>query len=353
MNIIWIVCFKGGNNHKNTLLCTDLGEVKLKNVFSEISESTEGMLRKFVISDYDSTKDPLNIREAQHNQSWKDDTADAYAQGCEQIKYRTITVPVVKSLFMRIIHLTPYVQTNFTDTEVCDIIEHLLIFLDNKKLILRALCQQMVLDCGLYDRINSFFMGPCTEPVQLHSKLLDLALEMREHICLSVKDHRGNAMLALAEEDINERLLVDTNLSEINRLFVPTVLITSSDFLVHNDNSLCELYANKRSDREFTVDIELPVLPSDTAAQELSEVLMCRFLALDSTKTLIIRFRGLECDFNLNFIRGKEIRAVFENCTLMHGFGSHSDLKELTIVNSKISASLVLPDGMKKVTLKT
>lgn len=352
MNIRWIVCFKGDDNHNNTLLCTDLGEVKLKNVFSEISESTEGILTKFVISDYDSTKDSLNIRETQHNPSWNDDTADACAQGYKQIKYRTITVPVGKSLFMEVIHLTPYAQTNFTDAEVCDILEHLLIFLDNKKLILRALCQQMALDCGLYDRINSLLLGPRTEPAQLHSKLLDLALEIGKHICLSVKDHRGNAMLALTEEDINKRLLVDINLSEINRLFVPTVLITSSDFLVHNDDSLCELYANKQSDCEFTVDIELPVLPSDTAAQRLSEVLMCRFLALDSTKKIVIRFRGLECDFNLNFIHGKEIRAVFENCTLMRGSCSHTNLKELTIVNSKITASLVLPDGMEKVTLK-
>ncbi|ELQ76870.1 putative LRR containing protein, partial [Trachipleistophora hominis] len=71
--------------------------------------------------------------------------------GCD---YRTIQIPVTKSLFMTVVSLTVTSDVKLSDDELYIVVNRLLTFLHDKRPFLRLLAQQFLDDPELNDRLD-------------------------------------------------------------------------------------------------------------------------------------------------------------------------------------------------------
>ncbi|ELQ75058.1 putative LRR containing protein [Trachipleistophora hominis] len=382
--IRWILWFANESDDAviDTILCDNLEDMNLENVFVNIFESKGNItLSEFKIADYDTNEDPLGICKSGKRKRLDDDSAMESKNDCtstnetdkenDKCKYRMIHVPVAKSLFMKIVNLTVTSEVKFSDEELYNIIEHLLTFLKDKLPFLRVLAQLFLEDSELRNKleaINSKYISRndkkrLTKDVSFDIKFQNAIREVEYHFGLFVTDKHGNAAVVARNDDTCP--LIHTDVCSLCYFFIPSFIRMDGYFLIYNHDILCEVYENLSSDFDLTVDVDFSdvfyevnksykdnKIPMQILTEELNSAFECKFFTLDCLKTCIFRLRGVQSNPKFDAIPDKQLNLYCQECIFNETLQLPSTLKMLSISNSKICCNWTLPDTLEDVVFK-
>lgn len=357
----WILWFngEGEQNESSTIVCDDLKDVNL----SDISKGTWSLSSEFEIADYDTINDSLHVFRSE-------------VEGCSsdhhRCRYRTIKIPVAKSLFMKVVHLTAVSDAKFPDMELYAVIRHLWLIIRNKSPFLRVFAQQLLNDPVLNNRLeavhrevelNANQQTTHRKEAFFYDKLRDVVLEMSNSISLSVSDQFGSA--AIASCSIETKPLVCASLQHIDRFFKPRYMRMGGYFLINNHDCLCRVYEDLSSGFGLTVDVDFSDVFYDVQknhpdkmvsikilTEKLSKTFNFRFFTFDCLEVCILRLAGVLEGLRFGNVQDKQMHIYCRESVFSSDMEMPSNLKVLSIVESKISCNLILPNSLEAITME-
>lgn len=356
----WILWFnsEGEQSESSTIVCDDLKDVNL----SDISEGTRGVPPEFEVADYDTVSDSLHVFRSGFERCSSD----------HECRYRTVRIPVAKSLFMKVVHLTAVSDAQFSDMELYAVIRHLWALIRNKSPFLRVFAQQLLNDSELNNRLEAMreeVLGVeqrtnhSKEEPSFCDKLQNVMFEMSNFVSLSVSDRFGSA--AIASCDSEAKPLVCASLQHIDRFFKPRYMRMDGYFLINNHDCLCRIYEGVSSSFGLTVDVDFSDVfygvqqghsdkrvPGQVLAKELNEAFNVRFFTFDCLEVCIFRLvRVREC-LRFGNLQGKKMHIYYRESVFSSDMELPLNLKVLSIVESEIFCNLILPDSLEAITLE-
>lgn len=382
----WILCFRNetrGGAH-DFMVCQNTNEMSVCNIFKDISEPTKTLLHEFKIEEYDMFNDPLRILNRdiagygtlteQRDKRMSDKDDEQNSSESPKYKYMKLYVPVTKTLYAKIIGLSIHSMVRFTESEILDIVEHLLLFLDSKSLVLRLIFQQLVDDEDLHDRIKALYLrkysatreksvGTSTIFAQIYCNLI---VEMLASVYFIITDESSNVAFASEMEEYETRLPVYVNLLGIGNLIVTRFLRISSYFLMNNHEYLLNSYDSYHNTSQENIKVVVEVDFSDlfrctenfeghsssSPSEKIVNVLKCKFIGSYFVEKLIVRFSKVRCDFDMSFLGHGNVQMHFYRCIIQHGAVLPSKLVGIYFIDSLIKVPLVMPGALGVFVLK-
>ncbi|ELQ75688.1 putative LRR containing protein [Trachipleistophora hominis] len=381
----WILCFKNetSGNACESLICDNLKETHLSSVVKDIFESKIASGHKFKAEEYDTSDDPLGIFQKDENScttstpQTNEQTSDENGNSCvfesKTQKYMRLDVPVTKSLYMKTTKLSENNDIDLTDSEIVEFMEHLMPFLDDNSLILQLICQKLMNDYQHFeDRIRKVYCDKYSNVKRSResSSLIfdlhysDLIRKIQSVIYFYVKDKSGNVALFSETEDMENRLPVYTNLTNIGELFVPHFLKTDKNFLMKNHEHLYLLY---RDTLPRNTDLVVKISPTkdfkpDTCSacdnlrnntvEAVINILKCGFICSNWVKKLIIEFEKTESNLDSNFFGEKDINSQSDSSPMKKNIILPGNLTKVYIRNPPNNISFDIPDTLKVFVLR-
>ncbi|ELQ76704.1 putative LRR containing protein [Trachipleistophora hominis] len=410
--IKWILCFMGEKENVigDISICDNLEDMNLESFFANPTVDEENlMLTELKINDYDAIEDPLKVFEPKEEQqssvSPKIDSKDIhkfvrsanvnrYEYGDSSItenknefssnrqifardrecKYRTIQIPVTKSLFMAVVILTVNSDVKFSNYELYIVVDRLLIFLHDKRPFLQVLAQQFLDDPKLSDKLdiidktsikeeekvgdNGEERNKSSGDISFNTKLQNAMCEVSNFIDVVTADIFGNA--ARVAQNNENRLVFSTDVESLFYFYKPRYLRMNGYFFINEKWFLCRMYDDVPSGFILTIDIDFTDVFDDVAKKHTSKrtrkrlitekidlALRFSFLRLRCLEVCIFRLKGVQIDLSFDTISNKQLHVYCKECVVSFSTHSSSNLKTLSIIDSKICCDLVLPDTLE------
>lgn len=376
-----ILCFRKEDNSTATdiLICNDLGEVQLGSVFGNISDQTRHSLSEFRITEYDSETDPWNVFSNKEGECAEKnaelftckDECIAYNPG---YKYYVIHIPITKQLFERIISLKAHDEVKYSCKEFYDIIEHLVVFLDDNSLILRALAQQLMDDPKLWGQLEEINQKKAlgeqkADPMgcsRFEANLLNVMFTINDITYLSVADDQKR--IAFISKDYNNRgrSPVYVSIRNLDSSFLRQFITMNGYFLVENHGELVNKYSKSIIEDGLNVEVDFSDIfyeerknhgmNKKCLAQIISKILnkaiKCSFLTMCSIEKCMFWFKGIQSDVDFDVQSLIKYHIHFESCIFVKDTFLPTNLKKLWISDSVIYDCLLLPVGLEELYLE-
>ncbi|ELA45868.1 hypothetical protein VCUG_02642 [Vavraia culicis subsp. floridensis] len=376
-----ILCFKEEDNSTATdiLICDGPGEVQLGNVFGNISDQTRHNLSEFKITEYDSETDSWNIFS---NKEGQDAEKNAELFTCKDeciaynpvYKYYVIHIPITKQLFVKVIGLKAYDEVKYSSKEFYDIIEHLIIFLDDNSLILRAFAQQLMDNPQLWGQLKEINQKKaCSEqkasPMgrnRFEANLLNVMFTINDITYLSIADDQKR--IAFISRDYNNRgrLPVYVSIRNLDSLFLRQSIIMNGYFLIKNHSKLFKKYSKSIIDHGLNVEVDFSDIFYDKRKKHgmnkkrlaqiitkiLNKAIKCKFMTMCSVEKCIFWFKGIQSDVDFDVQSLIKYHIHFESCAFVKDTFLPTNLKKLWISDSVIYDCLLLPVGLEELYLE-
>ncbi|ELQ74036.1 putative LRR containing protein [Trachipleistophora hominis] len=375
MLVRWILLFEreAEDDESNFLIFKDLYEAQLKNFYEGISEICLLQIPIFKMKEYNALVDPLNIIKPSglcedvdivREKSAEKDNNDHVA------RYMTMKIPVTKSIFLKAINASLENKITLSDSEIYDILDHLILFLDNKIILRRVICQQLLNDGDLYNRLKICSMERSGSNQQKNLRFemayKNLIAEMQNEMYVVVKDEYSNFAFVSSIDGTKSEPPLYANTLSILYHFPKCILKTTSTFIFRNRKLLYKTY-NEVPFHELHIVIDIDfsdiachilhrsdhmISLSDSFKSKIRKILKCKFLTFQHVKKVILRFARMRLNFDLSFLSNPELELYIEDCVLKKGFILPKRLKKLTICDSSLSISMILPITLENISMK-
>ncbi|ELA48351.1 hypothetical protein VCUG_00187 [Vavraia culicis subsp. floridensis] len=380
----WILCFKNEaqDSIRDILVCENADDMHFSSIVKDVSVSEKAFLCGFRIEGIDTLSDsPQNLKgsTAECKTSTVQECQEIADQNSEQntdkLKaYMRLDVPITKTLYTKITGLSLHSEVRFSDTEIFDIVKNVLPFLNSKSLVLRQICQQLMDDSNLSDRIKTLYLNTLSathedgiDPmISFDLNYCDLVTEIRDVVYFIVTDESNNVALVSETEKYDTRLPVYTTLQNIGVLFAPRLVKMSSNFLVENHEYL-HAFCYDILPRNVRLAVEIDFSDafqgntnfenpggwiSDMPSEEVVDALKCTFLESRFVSKLILQFKEVNCAFDMSFLGDKNVHLHFYQCIIGFGVVLPNNVTGMSILDSSINTSFTIPGTLDVLVLE-
>lgn len=406
--VMYILRFKGeeggGNDYK---VVDSLEDAMLSNILGGFQENE--WIESFFIQPYDRERDELHlISKDVCNVAAEDDTSEALKanenveEGSEQdlnpikkaeiyhearvdmrgdgFHYKEIKMPASLSLYTKVLNLAQSCDEPLSDDEIHSIL-HFLTSMDNASVIMCVLYRRFLGDCTLANRLEKQHAERAKE--QLDAGIIEqgtvdcLAFDIKTAIrnvyntvkrkyILFIKDQHGNVALGTKKQKNDVRLPLYVSLENVGSDIPGGFLKMDYQFLSYNKETL-HRWINTLSEEspEMTVEVDFSNFfcvqtcpyeytrvsagePNPTIPKDFYREIICGFILHKKITKVILRLSNTSYDFNLGFLNGKKLELWCYDCSFDKKSIFPKFVSLLSINDSLLKTSLVLPPRLKK-----
>lgn len=297
----------------------------------------------------------------------------------DDFHYKEITVPVSLSLYTKVLNLSQSCDEPLSDDEIHGIL-HFLTSMDNASVIMCVLYRRFLGDCTLTNRLEKQHTERAKEQLDagiveqgtvdclvsdIKAAIRNVYKTVKRKYVLFIKDEHGNVALGSKKLKNDVRLPLCVSLKNVVSDIPGGFLKMDYRFLSCNREVLHRWITTLSEESpQMTVEVDFSNFfrvrahpyesicvsadePNPTIPEGFYRVIICGFILHKKITKVILRLSNTSYDFNFRFLGGKKLELWCYDCSFDKKSIFPEFLSLLSINDSLLKTSLVLPPRLK------